>query len=109
MKWNIISHNIRGLNDPESQRKKRHFLTSIIPRVDIMLLQEHKLRGMAIDNLGARLMPSYNNWILEATQGERSWLNPNVAGKEGIMGILLAHKYVRLVTAHGAHYEDKVV
>ena len=59
MKWNIISHNIRGLNDLESLGKERHFLTSIIPRVDIVMLQEHKLRGNALDNLGARLMPGY--------------------------------------------------
>ena len=37
-----------------------------------------------------------------------SWLNPNAAGKEGV-GMFLAKKYARLVTSHGARYENIVV
>ena len=47
-------------------------------------------------------------WILEAAPWERSWLNPNVAEKGGV-GILLAHKYARLVTEHEALYDNRVV
>ena len=71
MKWNIITHNIRGLNDPESIAKERSFLTSLIPKVDIVMLQEHKLRGNALKNLGARLLPGCASWILEAAPGEK--------------------------------------
>ena len=108
IKWNIIMHNIRGLNDPKSIRKERCFINSLSPKVDIVLIQEHKLRGSALNNLGFRLMPGCASWILEAVPGEKSWLNPNAAGKGGV-DILLAHKYARLVTAHGALYEDIVV
>ena len=62
------------------------------------MIQEHKLRGKALENLGTRFMPGYASWILEATPGEKSWLNPNAAGK-GEVRILLARKYARLVTA----------
>ena len=72
MKWSIITHNIRGLNDPESIAKERNFLTSLTPKVDIVMLQEHKLRGKALENLGSRLMPGCASWILEAAPGERS-------------------------------------
>lgn len=60
-----------------------------------------------MENLGSRLMPGYASWILEAAPGERSWLNPNAAGKGGV-GILLTHKYARLVTGFGALYENRV-
>ena len=48
------------------------------------------------------------SWVLEATPGEKSWIDPNATGKGGV-GILLAHRYARLVTDHGALYEDRVV
>lgn len=108
MKWNIISHNIRGLNDPENILKERQFLSSIAQRIDIVMIQDHKLRGGKLEHLGSLLMPGYASWILEAAPGERSWLNPNATGKGGV-GIMLAQKYARLVTDHGALYNDKVV
>ena len=47
----------------------------------MVMIQEHKVRGRALGNLGIRLISGYASWILEATLGERSWLNPNVAEK----------------------------
>ena len=108
MKWNILIHNIRGFNDPESIDKKREFIKSILPRADVIFLQEHKLRGSSLDNLGHRIMPECVSWILEAAPGERSWANPDAAGK-GEVRILLAHTYTRLVTAHGSLFNDRVV
>jgi hypothetical protein len=46
--------------------------------------------------------------VLEAAPGERSWLNPNAAGKGGV-GILLNSKYAKLVTEHEALYDNRVV
>ena len=48
------------------------------------------------------------SWVLEAALGERSWIYPNATNK-GRVGILLAHKYTRLVTDHGVPNKDKVV
>ena len=108
MKWNIITHNNRGLNDPESITKERCFITALTPKVDVVMIQEHKLRGRSMNNLGNRLMPGCARWILEAAPGKKSWINPNAAGK-GRVGILLAYKYARLVTDHGALYDNRVV
>lgn len=108
MKRNIITHNIQGLNDPDNITKERCFLNFLTPRIDVVMIQEHKLRGRALENLGSRLMPGYASWILEAAPGERSWLNPNAAEKGGV-GIILAHKYAKLVTEHEALYDNKVV
>ena len=108
MKWNIITYNIRGLNDPESIAKERGFFNALSPRADIEMIQEHKLRGRVFENLGARLMPGCSSWILETAPGERSWLNPNAAGKGGV-GILLANKNARFVTDSGSIFEDRVI
>lgn len=108
MNWNIITHNIRELSDPESIIKDRCFLSALTPRVDVVMIQEHKLRGKAMENLGARLMPGCASWVLEDAQRERSWLNPDATDKRSV-GILLAHKYARLVIEHGSLYKDRVV
>ena len=108
MKWNIITHNIRGLNDPENITKERCFITALTPKVDVVMIQEYKLRGRSINNLGNRLIPGCASWISEAAPGEKIWINPNAAGKRGV-GILLAHKYTRLVTNYGALYDNRVV
>ena len=72
------------------------------------MIQKHKLRGKTIDSIGNNLMHGYTSWILEAAPDERSWLKPNVVGKGGV-GILLYSKYVRLVTEHGALYDNRLV
>jgi hypothetical protein len=48
------------------------------------------------------------SWILNTAPRERSWLHSNVAGKYGIM-IILANKYIRLVTATDFLYEDRLI
>lgn len=45
MKPNLITHNIHGLNDPTSISKERVFLKDLIPKLDVVMLQEHNLRG----------------------------------------------------------------
>lgn len=48
------------------------------------------------------------SWILEVAPGERSWFNPYAACKGGIR-IFIAHKYVKLISTHGALYDDRLV
>ena len=72
MKWNIITHNIQGLNDLKSITKKRCFINDLTPKADIVMIQEHKLRGKTLENLGSRLMPGCKSGILEVALGERS-------------------------------------
>lgn len=53
MKWNLIPQNIRGLNDPENIRC---FINSLPPKADIVMIQEHNLRGNLMENIGTRLI-----------------------------------------------------
>lgn len=66
-------------------------LVSLTPKMDIVSIQEHKLRRKLLENLGPIIMIGCTSWILEATQGERSWCNLNVASKDGV-GVLLDNK-----------------
>ena len=84
MKWNIITHNIRGFNDLDSIAKERGFLSTLVLKINVVMNQEHKLRGRALENLETRLMPRCASWILEAAPEERSWLNPNAARIGGV-------------------------
>lgn len=56
MKLNILIHNVWGLNDPDSILRERRFLNSLTPKVDIVLIQKHKLRGKMLNDLGTKLM-----------------------------------------------------
>lgn len=108
MKLHILTHNLRGLNDPLSVLKHNIFLWSITPRVDVLVFQEHKLKGAKLEKLDQRLMSWSTRWILEAKLGCKSWLNPNGGGK-GRVGILLASKFTCLVIALGALINNIVV
>lgn len=52
MKLVILAHYVRGLNDPHKIARERYYLNSMSPKVDVMLIQEHKMRGMALHTLG---------------------------------------------------------
>ena len=68
---------------------------------DKAMLQEHKLKGKALENLGSKLMLGCASWIYEATPGERNWLNLNITCKKKV-GIMLPYNYVRLIMKHRA-------
>lgn len=108
MKLNLITHNVRVFNDPESIAKERYFLNIVTPRADVVLIQKHKLLGRALKNLGNELMQGCASWILEAAPREKNWLNPDAAGK-GRVGIILSSKYARLVKDHMSLYDNRVV
>lgn len=61
-------------------QKKVFFLKSLVPNVDVVMLQEHKLRGKNLDHLGRRLLLGSDSWILEVAPREKSRLNPHVIG-----------------------------
>jgi exonuclease III len=68
MKLSLITFNVRGLNDPVSIPKLKHYF-STSPQVDIILLQEHKLRLQAAQDLGPKLWKRAAAWILDASPG----------------------------------------
>lgn len=92
MKLHVLTRNLRDLNNPLSILKHNRFLKLATPRVDVLLFQEHKLRGSKLEHLGKRFMPWIAWWILEVEPGHKNQLNPYGVGKRTV-GILLAFKY----------------
>lgn len=87
--------------------KHNRFLWSISPRVDVLLFQEHKLRGAKLEHLNK--INALEHWIdLEAELRYKSWLNHGGAGK-GRVSILLASKYARLFTSSRSIMNNKVI
>lgn len=98
---------MHGLNDPESTLKERCFLNTLTLRVNIVIIQKYKLRGMSLENVGYRLMSKYTCCNLAAPLEDQSWINLNVARNGGI-GVHPSKHFTRLVTIYGALYEDGV-
>jgi exonuclease III len=54
MNLKLLTFNVRGLNDLLSVPKLKHYF-NFLPSKDILLLQEHKLRLHAAQDLGLKL------------------------------------------------------
>lgn len=108
MKLHILTHNIRGRNNPESILKERRLINSLVPKMGVIMVQEHKLRGRLPENLGSRLMIGCSSWILEEAPRKRSWLNPNATCKIRV-GVIFSSKNAKLPTMHGSFYENRIV
>ncbi|KAG0594798.1 hypothetical protein M758_UG110700 [Ceratodon purpureus] len=52
MNLNLMTLNARGLNDPGKIDKLRLYMGSTKPTIDVLLVQEHKLRGQKAAELG---------------------------------------------------------
>ena len=72
-----VTFNVRGLNDLRKLDRLRNYFQNINGGVDIILIQEHKLRGEKAANLGAKLFPKRKCWTLDADVGY------NIDGQEG--------------------------
>ena len=96
----IITFNVRGLNDPKKVDRLRNFFQNSQRGVDVIFLQEHKLRDTKAANLGRTLFPRRKCWVSEADPGY------NVDGQEGAgkggICTLLHEKLAPLVSSYGS-------
>ena len=67
------------------------------PEIDILMLQEHKLRNLQAHQLERKLWRGAKNWCLEATAGYNNAPQDERAGKGGV-ATLLVPKWAQLVT-----------
>lgn len=95
-----LSFNVRGLNGTDSVRLLKSYITSI-PQLDLLCLQEHKLRLAEVDNLKPYLWPNTKSWILEASAGYNNIGDNPGAGCGGI-ALFLASKWEKLVSQSGS-------
>lgn len=83
MNLNLLSLNVRGLNAPASISQTQHNIRSQQP-LDIVLLQEHKLRGTSARHLEKRLWPKAAAWCIDATDGYNNATGDAGAGRGGV-------------------------
>lgn len=73
-----VTFNVRGLNEPRKIDRLKHYFRTLQGGADIILLQEHKLRGEKAATLGKKLFPNGQCWIQEADP------RYNINGLEGV-------------------------
>lgn len=95
----VVTFNVRGLNDSRKIDILKNYLQKPNGGADIILLQEHKLRGEKAANLGPKLLLKRKHWTLDAEAGY------NVDGSEGAgrggICTLLKENLAPLVSNHG--------
>lgn len=53
----MLSQNVQGLNNPDSLNRVRNYYLPLLPKLDILSFQEHKLRGDKTLSLGRTFWP----------------------------------------------------
>jgi exonuclease III len=89
------SFNVRGLNEPCKINRWRNYIQTIEGGIDVIMIQEHKLRGSRLNNMGRKLWPSYKCWALEAEHGYTS--DGTEGARKGGTSTLLHRKLASLV------------
>jgi exonuclease III len=106
MMLNIISLNIRGLNDPKKSLRLKRYLRTMQPQTDILLFQEHKLVGDKAKNLGKTLNPQATYLHTEVEPGYNHDLGINGAGCGGTT-ILIASKLEKAIAVSGSCFNGR--
>jgi len=97
MKLKILFQNVRGLNDPSAIDNLRNYIQR--DPVDILFIQEHKLRGSSALNIGKMLWKRATSLVTEAEQGYTA--TGGSAGKGGLL-TLVSPKWSNLISQSGS-------
>ncbi|KAG0628129.1 hypothetical protein M758_1G003200, partial [Ceratodon purpureus] len=107
MRLNLLSFNARGLNDPAATDSLQFYLKACQPAPDIVYIQEHKRRGIALSSLGPALWRHALSFGLDASPGYGNQDHEDGAGCGGVL-TLLAPRWSHAVTASGSILDNRV-
>jgi exonuclease III len=107
MKLNLMTFNARSLNEESAIDKLRLYIQDSRPRLDIVTLQEHKLRGNALTRLGSLLWRTSSFWGLNASPGYGHGPDDDGVGYGGV-ATLLAPQWSCLVSASGSLFDNRL-
>jgi len=93
MKLTILYQNVRGLNDPSAIDTLRNYIHR--DPVDILFLQEHKLRGQNALNIGRMLWKRATTLVTEAEQG---YTATGVSTGKGGLATLVSPRWSNLIS-----------
>jgi hypothetical protein len=97
----------RRFNDPAViDSLKLYYIQDARPKFDVIMLQEHKLRGEALARLGTSLWRHAKFWGVEASPGYGNDPNQEGAWCGGIATFLAPQS--NLITQEGKNFDNKV-
>jgi hypothetical protein len=97
MKLHVMTYNVHGLNMEEDTCKLSYYFKGIHPRLDIIVLQKHELRGNKVKKVGELLWKEVSSWIIEAKEGYTSEMQHGQINKGGSC-VWLDPKWAKLVS-----------
>ena len=92
-----ITFNVRGLNEPRKIERLKQYFQNLHEGIDVILLQEHKLRGEKAASLGKQLFPNSKCWIQDANIGYN--INGSAGARNGGICTILYGKLASLVSS----------
>jgi exonuclease III len=84
MKISLLMQNVQGLNAPAAPYQIRNFLCTYLKNIDVLYLQEHKLRGAKLTDLKSKLWNQAHFFGCDATEGYGHQDGTPGAGRGGI-------------------------
>jgi exonuclease III len=108
MLLNLTTFNIRGQNDPQKVWKLRGYIKSVQPKIDMLLIQEHKLTGEKVSSLDKSLDPQAVYIHAEAEPRYNHTRNDQGAGCGG-RAILLASKWSNTIAESGSCFQGQAL
>ncbi|CAM6094401.1 unnamed protein product [Calypogeia fissa] len=101
MALHLLSYNLQGLSSQEARDKTRLFVQNLHPRIDILCIQEHKLRDAHTAFLSRQIWPHVEFVVAPASDGVHARRNNVVlAGKRGNL-IAVGPRLKGSITARG--------
>jgi exonuclease III len=107
MKLRMLLYNVRSLNSTEALDQLAYYLHFQIGQLDVLLLQEHRLRGVAASRLSSRLWKGVGCWSQDASDGYNHLPGELGAGKGGV-AILLGPKWRNSIKQARNIYHNRV-
>lgn len=100
MKLSILTQNVQGLNNPETLHRVRGYFFPLLPQTDILMLQEHKLRGDKATDLGKSIWPLATFFSIDALPAYGHEADEPGAGSGGVC-IWVAPSIKHMVVSSG--------
>ncbi|KAL3677000.1 hypothetical protein R1sor_026948 [Riccia sorocarpa] len=101
MKLVIGSYNVRGLGAKTARTKLKNVIQTTRPFLDILAVQEHKLRDTNIQFFTTNIWPQARVFHLPAADGAHAQRNPHVNGGRGGVLLAISPTIAASVTDHG--------
>jgi exonuclease III len=107
MRLNLLTFNARGFNDEAAIDSLHRYLHNFQPRLDIVAIQEHKLRRDAFTRLDHRIWCGAEFFGGEASPGYGHASDAAGVGCDGV-ATFLAFQWARIVSQSGTLHYNRI-